>query len=109
MLAVWWAWIDTAWITNWLDPERSAVRLLLFGLMLAGIGAFGVDPQGIRGSRHGFRGVFAAMQIGRSLFMLWAMKNHDAGNFRNFVRIIVWQAVAACSGCAGAWPKVLPG
>ncbi len=20
MVAVWWAWIDTAWITNWLDP-----------------------------------------------------------------------------------------
>ena len=37
MLAVWWAWIDTAWITNWLDPERTAVRLLLFALMLAGL------------------------------------------------------------------------
>ena len=37
MLAVWWAWIDTAWITNWLDPERTAVRLMLFALMLAGL------------------------------------------------------------------------
>src|SRR5678815_1961245 len=37
MLAVWWAWIDTAWITNWLNPERTAVRLMLFGLMLAGL------------------------------------------------------------------------
>lgn len=37
MIAVWWAWIDTAWITNWLDPRRPAVRLLLFALMLAGL------------------------------------------------------------------------
>src|SRR3954462_802804 len=37
MIAVWWAWIDTAWITNWLDPERPAVRMLLFALMLAGL------------------------------------------------------------------------
>ena len=37
MFAVWWAWIDTAWITNWLDPERTAVRLLLFALMLVGL------------------------------------------------------------------------
>ena len=37
MLAMWWAWIDTAWITNWLNPERTAVRLMLFGLMLAGL------------------------------------------------------------------------
>ena len=22
MLAVWWVWICTTWVTNWLDPER---------------------------------------------------------------------------------------
>ena len=27
-LAVWWVWIYTCWITNWLDPERPAVRWL---------------------------------------------------------------------------------
>ena len=37
MLAVWWAWIDTAWITNWLNPDRTAVRVMLFGLMLSGL------------------------------------------------------------------------
>ena len=37
MLAVWWAWIDTAWITNWLDPEKPPVRLMLIGLMVAGL------------------------------------------------------------------------
>src|SRR5882724_3683398 len=48
MFAVWWAWIDTAWMTNWLDPERAPVRMLLFALMLLGLvisasipGAFG--------------------------------------------------------------------
>ncbi len=34
-LAVWWVWIYTTWITNWLDPERTPVRLMLFGLMIA--------------------------------------------------------------------------
>ena len=24
-LAVWWAWVYTAWATNWLDPERAPV------------------------------------------------------------------------------------
>ena len=37
MVAIWWAWIDTAWITNWLDPDKPAVRLLLFALMLGGL------------------------------------------------------------------------
>jgi low temperature requirement protein LtrA len=22
MMAVWWVWIYTSWVTNWLDPER---------------------------------------------------------------------------------------
>ena len=29
-LAVWWVWVYTSWITNWLDPEKTPVRLLLF-------------------------------------------------------------------------------
>ncbi len=37
MLAVWWAWINTAWVTNWLDPDKPTVRTLLFALMLAGL------------------------------------------------------------------------
>src|SRR5204863_6945151 len=37
MLAVWWVWVFTAWITNWLDPDQTAVRLMLFALMIAGL------------------------------------------------------------------------
>jgi low temperature requirement protein LtrA len=105
MLAVWWAWIDTAWITNWLDPERSVVRLLLFVLMLAGLVLSASIPKAFEDRAMAFAVSFAAMQIGRSLFMLWATKNHDAGNFRNFVRIVVWQAVAAVLWLAGAWAE----
>src|SRR5688500_15807326 len=35
--AVWWTWNYTAWATNWLDPDRIAVRLMLFALMLTGL------------------------------------------------------------------------
>jgi low temperature requirement protein LtrA len=105
MLAVWWAWIDTAWITNWLDPERSAVRLLLFALMLIGLVLSASIPKAFEDRAVPFAVSYAAIQIGRSLFMLWALKNHDAGNFRNFVRIIVWQTAAAVFWLAGAWAK----
>src|SRR5262245_14553237 len=33
MLAVWWVWIYTTWFTNWTDPERPAVRLMLGAMM----------------------------------------------------------------------------
>src|SRR5258708_20146480 len=34
-LAVWWVWVYTSWITNWLNPELTPVRILLFSLFLA--------------------------------------------------------------------------
>src|SRR5882757_2308209 len=37
LLAVWWVWVYTAWVTNWMDPRRGAVTLLLCTLMLAGL------------------------------------------------------------------------
>ncbi|MET0208211.1 MAG: low temperature requirement protein A, partial [Burkholderiaceae bacterium] len=32
MLAVWWVWVFTSWVTNWLDPERVPVRVALFAI-----------------------------------------------------------------------------
>ena len=37
LLAVWWVWMYTCWFTNWIDPDKPAVRMLLFALMLAGL------------------------------------------------------------------------
>src|SRR4029079_10189680 len=37
LMAVWWVWIFTSWVTNWIDPQRTRVRLLLLILMLAGL------------------------------------------------------------------------
>jgi len=37
LLAVWWAWVYTAWVTNWFDPDQLAVRVLLVAVMLASL------------------------------------------------------------------------
>ena len=37
LVAVWWVWIYTSWVTNWLDPDSTPVRFMLFGLMMAGL------------------------------------------------------------------------
>ena len=37
LLAMWTSWIYTAWVTNWLDPHRRPVRLMLIVLMLIGL------------------------------------------------------------------------
>jgi low temperature requirement protein LtrA len=101
-VAVWWVWIYTAWVTNWLDPERTAVRLLLFALMLAGLVMSASIPKAFEERAWTFALAYVLSQVGRSAFMLWALKNHDRGNFQNFVRIISWQSAAAVFWLAGA-------
>lgn len=34
LLSVWWGWVFTAWVTNWLDPQKVPVKLLLLLLLL---------------------------------------------------------------------------
>ena len=48
MLAMWWVWITASWMTNWLDPERHMVRLLLFAMMLAGLVTVVFHTAGLR-------------------------------------------------------------
>ena len=50
-LAVWWVWVYTTWVTNWLDPDRTPVRILLFLLMLGGLVLSTTIPTGLRGAR----------------------------------------------------------
>jgi len=101
MLAVWWLWIFTAWITNWLDPEQRPVRVMLFVLMAAGLVLSASIPQAFDSRGLAFAIAYVLMQIGRSLFMLWAVGRHDANNFRNFQRILTWFVAASVFWIAG--------
>ena len=103
LVAVWWAWIDTAWITNWLDPEKPAVRLLLFALMLAGLVLAAAIPKGFEDRALAVAGAYVLMQAGRNMFMLWALKRHDAGNYANFLRIGLWHLLDAPLWLAGCF------
>src|SRR5580658_10489419 len=42
---VWLAWAYTTWVTNWLDPERLQVRLLLVALMLVSLAMSAALPH----------------------------------------------------------------
>lgn len=87
--AIWWAWIDTSWITNWLDPERAPVRMMLFALMAAGLVLSTSLPEAFGGKGLIFACAFAALQVGRGMFTLWAVRD-DAKLRPNIERICVW-------------------
>jgi low temperature requirement protein LtrA len=100
-VAVWWVWIYTSWVTNWLDPERTPVRLLLFGLMLAGLVLATSIPQAFGARGLQFAAAYVAMQVGRSLFTLWALGAASPSNRRSYQRITVWFAASGVFWLAG--------
>jgi low temperature requirement protein LtrA len=102
LVAVWWAWIYTSWVTNWLDPDKVPVRLLLFALMLAGLIVSASIPEAFGSRALAFAIAYVSIQVGRSLFMLWALRGHNQANFRNFQRITAWLALSGVFWIAGA-------
>ncbi|MBO1324746.1 low temperature requirement protein A [Acetobacter sp. TBRC 12305] len=103
--AAWLGWQYTGWVTNWFDPTHPALRGVLFATMALALlcGAAAPDAFGPRGLV--FAVCFAAMQVGRSAFIVWRLPaTHPlAPNYR---RILGWGMIAACfwvgGGLAGA-------
>jgi low temperature requirement protein LtrA len=106
MLAVWWVWVFTAWITNWLDPDQTAVRLMLFALMVAGLLLstsipLAFEGKGFEGRGLAFALAFSAMQVGRSVFFVCAVPKSETRHRRNFIRISAWLGASAVFWIAG--------
>ncbi|ALI02847.1 low temperature requirement protein A [Pseudomonas sp. FW306-02-F02-AA] len=102
MVAVWWVWIFTSWVTNWLDPEKLPIRLGLFGLMVAGLLLSSSIPKAF--TEHGvmFAAAFVFMQVGRTLFAIWAVRGEPLNMTRNFQRILAWMVLSGVFWISGA-------
>jgi low temperature requirement protein LtrA len=101
LLAMWWVWIYTSWVTNWLDPERLPVRACLFVLMVAGLVLSVSIPRAFGDRGLHFAGAYAFMQVGRTIFFLWAVRSGPEVLVRNFQRILVWLSASALCWLAG--------
>jgi low temperature requirement protein LtrA len=94
-LAVWWVWVYTTWVTNWLDPEQTPVRILLFLLMLGGLMLSTTIPKAFEERGLWFAGAYATMQIGRTAFWLLATPKHRTLVRHNAIRILAWLCCSA--------------
>jgi low temperature requirement protein LtrA len=103
-LAVWWVWMFTTWFTNWLDPEKVPVRLLMLAMMLAGLILAASIPKAFETRGVAFACAYASMQVGRTAFFLWAVRGRVV-MVRNFQRILSWLVVAAVFWIAGAFAE----
>src|SRR5436190_611447 len=96
---VWLVWAYTTWVTNWLDPELMAVRLLLVVLMLVSLAMSASLPRAFEDLGLWVGGAYALQQIGRSLFMVIALRGHPLE--ANFQRILAWCVVSSALALAG--------
>jgi low temperature requirement protein LtrA len=101
LLAVWWVWMYTCWFTNWIDPEKPAVRMLLFALMLAGLLMSAAIPNAFGHEGLLFAIAYTFIQVVRSVFMVFALRGRDRVNYLNFQRITTWLVVSAVFWIAG--------
>jgi low temperature requirement protein LtrA len=94
-------WIFTTWVSNWLDPEQLPVRLMLLALMFAGLLLTASLPHAFNSLGLVFALAYVAMQLGRTLFAIWALHAHHQALSLNFQRMLVWLAFAAVFWIAG--------
>lgn len=91
LIAIWWVWMYTTWVTNWMDPQRSPVRIMLIALMLLGLVLSTSIPEAFGDRALGFAGAYVAMQLGRSVFVTIAYAVvGDRLNALNLARISLW-------------------
>jgi low temperature requirement protein LtrA len=100
-LAVWWVWVYTSWITNWLNPELSPVRVLLFLMMLGGLVLSTSIPKAFETRGLWFAIAYAAMQVGRTAFFLASIPPSRPSIRMNAIRILVWLSISAIFWIAG--------
>ncbi len=109
LVAVWWVWIYTSWVTNWLAPERLPVRLCLFALMGAGLLLAVSIPHAFAEYAMVFAACYVSMQLGRTAFFLWAARDGAPAVTHSFQRMLAWFVVSGVFWFGGAqWQRVQP-
>src|ERR1700735_2173716 len=109
LVMVWLVWAYTTWVTNWLDPEQMVVRLLLVVLMLISLAMSVSLPRAFEDLGLWVGGGYAVQQIGRSVFMVIALRGYTLR--ANYERILAWcvvsGALALGGGFAHGWARGL--
>ena len=94
VLALWWLWVYTTWVTNWLDPAKLPVRGVVIGLSLVGLVISTSIYDSFANQGLIFAIAYVALQLGRTVFMVLALARHDPALHATFLRILLWLSVA---------------
>ncbi len=103
LIAVWWVWMYTTWVTNGMNPEKGPVRWMLIAMMLAGLVLSTAIPYAFDDRALPFAIAYIVMQLGRTIFVIVSYRlvgRHD--DALNLTRIALWFVYSAPFWIAGA-------
>ncbi|KAG0211990.1 hypothetical protein BGX33_003949 [Mortierella sp. NVP41] len=98
-LAVWWAWVFSAWVFNWFNPDSYLVRLVLLALMLINLVLSAVIHEAFGEQSLWFAGMYVLIQVGRNLVSVLALHGHKLQ--KNFLRLLFWFSVSGVMWLVG--------
>jgi low temperature requirement protein LtrA len=98
---VWQVWVYTTWMTNYLDPNRQAVRLALVVLMLGSLVLAGTVPFAFSSRGLVIALAYVVIQVGRSVFVIAVVRGNDLRWV--YWRALVWSCFAAVPMLYGAF------
>lgn len=100
--ALWWAWVATTWVTNWLDPIKLPVRGAVIAIALVAL-VMSVSIADSFGERAWvFAAAYVVMQLGRTGFIVLATRREDREVALDFTRVFVWTAASSVLWIVGA-------
>ena len=99
--AVWWAWTYMTWATNWLDPDRFWVRVMIFTMMLAGLAMGASIPKAFGDGGLIFALAYAGSQLARTAFVIFALRRDRPETATSMTRALLWFAATLPLWVAG--------
>ncbi|SCG64763.1 Low temperature requirement protein LtrA [Micromonospora echinaurantiaca] len=100
LLAVWWVWFTTAWITELFDPQRPEIQALTIAIMIGVLVMAVALPDAFGGQGLVFAGAYVAIHLGRELFLVVLLRGHELRC--TALRGLFWFGVSALPWLAGA-------
>jgi low temperature requirement protein LtrA len=92
LLALWWVWSTTVWLTERLDPERLLTQLVVIVIMFWALVIAAAVPDAFEGHGTVFAIGYVTVQLVRGLFMLVALRGHPL--YRSTLRSLAWTAAS---------------
>jgi low temperature requirement protein LtrA len=100
LMAVWWVWSITALFTDFYDPQRPRIQVVIVSAMLGSMLLAGSIPDALGDRALVFAGTYVAVHIGRGIILVASLGGTAAQ--ARAARFAIWFAVSGVAWIGGA-------